>query len=208
MSMTDTRFADLQRRNPEWRPWLDAVREVIGDLGDPKWDAAVPAIAAGKGESPLAQAAGLDPAQAPLALLYACRRRWAAAVPPSWSRGYCPICGAWPGFAEVCGVERVRYLRCVRCGAAWRSHAPACAFCGNADHGTLGSLVAADASPGWAIEVCQRCRSYLKAFTRLTVGAPESAILEDLGSVELDLAAEARGYRRPPGTGHGACVPA
>ncbi len=136
----------------------------------------------------------------PMPLLHACRRRWT--LPKDWTHGYCPVCGAWPGFAEVCGVERTRYLRCLRCGAAWRAHALACAYCGMREHGRLGSLVPEDGRVHWAIELCRACIGYLKSFTALRPCAPESLLLRDLDTVELDLAARSRGYRRPEGTGY------
>src|SRR6476619_1636166 len=50
-------------------------------------------------------------------LLQAINRRCAQALKASWMEGYCPVCGAWPAFAETRGIERSRYLRCGRCGA-------------------------------------------------------------------------------------------
>lgn len=189
---------EIERRYPEWAPWLGALRELLADLDDPGWDAAVPTLRESIGSAPLVAAAGLDPAQAPIPLLHACRRRWG--VPKGWSQPYCPVCGAWPGFVEVCGVERARHLRCVRCGSGWRAHARSCTYCGNTDHERLAALVLED-GPKHAIDVCRSCNGYLKVFTVLGPAAPEQALLEDLASVELDIAAEARGYRRPPGEG-------
>lgn len=187
---------EIERRNPEWAPCLQALRALLADLRNPEWDAAVPEPRPAADDAPLARAAGIDPAEAPLPLLHACRRRWA--VPKGWSEGYCPVCGAWPGFAEVCGVERARQLRCVRCGCGWRAHARGCPYCGTREHGRLGALVL-EGTPQQAIEVCHDCKGYLKVFTVLAPVPAEQALLEDLGSVELDLAAEARGYRRPAG---------
>ena len=178
-----TTLQEIERRNPEWGPWLDELGELLAELDNPQWDAAVP------------QRGDIDPARAPLPLLHACRRRWG--VPRDWARSTCPICGAWPGFAELCGVERSRYLRCVRCGAAWRAHGLACVFCGTRDHAALGSLVAEEGAPGWSIEVCNPCKGYLKVFTTLRPGPAEQVLLRDLASVELDIAAGLRGYRRP-----------
>lgn len=196
---------ELERRNPEWRAWLATVGEVLEELDKPAWDAAVPALGAPPDkQAPLLAGAAvpLDPTQMPIPLLHACRRRWADAVPQGWSHGYCPICGAWPGFAEVCGVERSRYLRCVRCGSAWQAHGLSCPYCGTADHEALASLVPEEGAPKWAIEVCNGCRGYLKAFTTLRAGAPAQVMLDDIASVELDIAAAERGYRRPQGTGY------
>lgn len=173
---------ELEKRYPEWRPWLAELGEALAELGDPRWEAGVP-------ERPVA----FDPAETPMPLLHAYRRRWG--VPGHWPRGDCPVCRARAGFAESCGVERSRFLRCVRCGASWRAHALACVDCGNADHASLGLLVVREAA--WAIEVCERCKGYLKSFTVLRPCPPERVLLADLASVELDLAARARGYRRP-----------
>ena len=56
-------------------------------------------------------------ALAALPLLQAVGRRWADHLPAAWSRGCCPLCGAWPTLAEARGIERSRRLRCARCGS-------------------------------------------------------------------------------------------
>ena len=137
----------------------------------------------------------------PVPLLHACARRWAARIPGGWAKGYCPVCGHWPAFAEVCGVERTRALRCGQCGSAWRMHSLTCAYCGLADHERLASLVPEQPMASAALEVCNRCRGALKVLTRLRPCSPAEVMLEDLASVELDLAAAERGYRRPDGRG-------
>jgi FdhE protein len=215
---------ELERRNPQWRPWLALVGKVVAELDDPAWDAAVPACAPPAAGAPLLAAAavsfdvgpmarlreklanGADPQALavllPLPLLHACRRRWVDAIPQAWPHGYCPVCGAWPAFAEVCGVERSRYLRCGRCGAAWRAHALWCPYCGNAEHDALASLLAEQGASRWTIDVCNRCLGYIKTLTRLQPGPPAQGLIDDLASVELDIAAKQRGYVRPDGPGY------
>jgi FdhE protein len=135
----------------------------------------------------------------PVPFLHACRRHWTD-TPSAWRRGYCPTCGAWPAFLEICGIERTRYLRCGRCGCAWETLALACPYCATTDHDALGALVPQDEA-SVAIEVCSRCRGYVKAFTRLRPVAADAVMLHDLTSVELDIAAAERGYARPAGIG-------
>lgn len=212
---------ELERRNPQWRPWLAVMREVLLQIDDRTWDAAVPQQRGipepGRplleGSSSFAHEelerlrrklanmfcppAALD-AVLCMPLLHACRRRWGGAIPRDWSRGYCPLCGAWPAFAEMCGVERSRYLRCAGCGSAWRANLLTCPHCNSTDHGKLVSLQVEGARAPTAIEACAVCLGYLKVFTRLQPVAPSQVVLEDLGSVELDIAAVHRGYRRPP----------
>jgi FdhE protein len=146
------------------------------------------------------EALGTVAALVPVPFLHACHRRWASAVPKGWAQGYCPVCGAWPSFAEECGVERARYLRCARCGAAWESACLLCAFCGMTDHASLGSLVEDQGKA--AVEVCGRCQSYLKVFTVLRPIPAHDVMLNDLAPVALDLAALPRGFSRPPGAGY------
>ncbi|MCC7414345.1 MAG: formate dehydrogenase accessory protein FdhE [Gammaproteobacteria bacterium] len=251
-------LAELERRNPEWRPWLAVVAEALAAIDDPAWSesgarrvtqpdprapllagamvslraqalsrllekltrrihppaCAFAAFAAGLNgdEDRLAELVGDEETEAglfraiadllPMPFLHACRAQWSSALPRDWSHGHCPVCGRWPALAELCGVERARYLRCGGCGAAWRIHGLSCAYCSLTDHAELGSLVVEQRGAAAAIEVCNRCRGYLKTFTRLQASAPTQILLDDLASVELDLAAADRDYRRPQGAGY------
>ncbi|MGQ0749382.1 MAG: hypothetical protein ACT4PS_02490 [Betaproteobacteria bacterium] len=136
----------------------------------------------------------------PMPFLHACNRRWGIAAPENWTCGYCVICGAWPAFAEECGVDRVRYLRCGRCGSAWQALQLWCPYCGMSEHASLASLVVEEGKA--AIEVCKRCTGYVKAFTVLRPASASSVMHDDLASVMLDLAAAARGYGRPEKPGY------
>jgi FdhE protein len=138
----------------------------------------------------------------PMPFLHACARRWARAVPRTWAEGYCPVCGAWPAFAEVRGVERSRHLRCGRCATGWPMPVLCCTYCGTIDHGQLGSLVSEAGASRFALDVCHGCSGYLKTCTTLQPTPPAEMIATDLSSVEFDLIAIDRGYRRPSGPGY------
>jgi FdhE protein len=155
-----------------------------------------------------ASAAGVDPAAfhalavlMPMPFLHAWNRRCASSVSEDWVEGYCPVCGAWPAFAEVRGIERARYFRCGGCGAEWQARCLFCPYCGVTDHEKLATLVSEQNGSSAVIEACNGCLGYLKTFTTLQAKAPGTIILDDLASVELDLAALERGYKRPPGAG-------
>ncbi len=141
----------------------------------------------------LAALAGL--ASAPI--LQACGRQLAARVPDDWSRGYCPVCGAWPTLAEVRGIEREVRLRCSRCGGEWRADWLRCPYCGNTDHERLGSLIPDTGGESRKVETCHACNGYLKTLATLRPWSPAEVVLQDLETVDLDLAALERGYRRP-----------
>ncbi|HEV2984856.1 MAG TPA: formate dehydrogenase accessory protein FdhE [Vicinamibacterales bacterium] len=137
--------------------------------------------------------------------LHACRRRFASSIRESWVQGYCPLCGAWPVFAEVRGIERSRVFRCGRCGGGWHARALCCPYCDMADHDELVRLQPENgdvAGASGAIDACSSCRGYVKTFTRLQGCDPGAVMLEDLASVALDIAALDQGYSRPSGAGH------
>ncbi len=157
----------------------------------------------------VAMARGVDAAalQAVTALvavpfLHAYRHQWASSISKSWVEGYCPVCVAWPAFAEVRGIERSRVFRCGRCGDAWHARLLHCPFCGLHDHDELVSLVPEKDGSRGAIDACKRCLGYVKTLTRLQGCAPAAVMLEDLASVDLDIAALEQGYSRPPGAGY------
>jgi FdhE protein len=134
--------------------------------------------------------------------LSAAGRRLSSAGNQSWTEGYCPICGAWPAFGEVRGIERTRYFRCGRCTSAWEAHCLLCPFCGMDNHEELGSLVPAKSDGEGTIEICRRCFGYIKTFTLLQPTASDEIMARDLASVALDLAALHEGYKRPEGLGY------
>jgi FdhE protein len=134
--------------------------------------------------------------------LQACHRRWADSLPPGWQEGYCPVCGSWPSFAEVRGIERTRVFRCGRCGGGWHARPLRCPYCGVDDHHALVSLVPGAGGANAVIEGCRPCRGYVKTFTRLQGCAPDVVMLDDLASVHLDVAALEQEYVRASGPGY------
>jgi FdhE protein len=112
-----------------------------------------------------------------------------------WDRGYCPVCGAWPGLAELVGPEKRRVLRCVRCAAAWSWSILLCPYCGNDDHRTLGLLQEEGSSE--RIDLCEQCHGYVKAITSYASVSPAKLVAEDVATADLDLVATEDGYRRP-----------
>ena len=137
-----------------------------------------------------------------LPFLRACHRRWAPSVPAGWREGYCPLCAAWPAFAETRGIERTRFFRCGRCGGEWHARPLHCAYCGVDDHHALVSLVPQEQGMNAVIEGCRRCQGYVKTFTRLQGCSPGTVMLDDLASVALDVAALEQGFNRPHGPGY------
>lgn len=160
-------------------------------------------IAAGRGVDPAAFQALVTLLALPL--LQACGRQWSVSTGEAWTEGYCHICGTWPAFAEMRGVERSRFHRCGRCGGEWYAQILQCAYCRTTKHDEMVALVPEKAGAAGALDACRRCGGYMKVFARLQGCAPASVMLADLASVDLDVAALEAGYKRPPGAG---CPPA
>ena len=118
----------------------------------------------------------------------------------TWDRGYCPVCGAWPLLRELRGIELAAYLRCSACGSGWRSRRLFCPYCGTDDFRQLRSLQV-EGEQRFRIGVCERCKGYLKVGNAFDPPPAELVPLDDLASVQLDVAAIERGYQRPAGTG-------
>jgi FdhE protein len=162
----------------------DALARLAGEVGaDPKALTALGGLAA-------------------MPLLQACARRLRDQLPEAWSRGYCPLCGAWPVFVEVRGLAPSRRLRCARCGGDWRAEWLCCPYCGVTDHARLGSLVSDSHGETRKVDTCAACRGYLKTMTTLEPSPADMVALEDLGTVDLDVAALERGYVRPDRPGY------
>ena len=160
---------------------------------------AVMEVAAAQGAD--AEALQAVVALVPLPFLHACNRRLAGAVPAGWAHGYCPVCGSWPAFAEVLGIERSRQFRCARCGGEWYARALVCPFCDVSDHTQLTTLVPGKSDAHAVIDACNGCRRYVKVFARLQGCPPAAVMIEDLASVGLDVAALEHGYERSADVG-------
>ncbi len=155
-----------------------------------------------------AEAGGIDPGAlvsvadlAALPLLHSCGRLLADRVPRFWPQGYCPICAGWPILSERRGVDRTRRLRCGRCAGDWEIEWLCCIYCGERGHERLGSLVLEDRGERLKVETCASCRGYLKSIATLQGIPAFELLLQDLETIELDLVALDRGYRRPQVSG-------
>lgn len=176
--------------NGTLRMMAAAVRQDQGELG-------VLARETGVDSSALASVAHL----AAVPVLQSCGRALESHVPRSWPHGHCPICASWPILAERRGLDRTRRLRCGRCGGEWEVQWLCCIYCGERQHERLGSLVPEDQGELLKVETCQSCRGYLKSVATLQRIPPFELLLQDLETVEFDLVALDREYRRPEESG-------
>jgi FdhE protein len=125
-----------------------------------------------------------------------CRQLTPLASGVPWNRGACFVCGAAPALAELQGNDQVKHLRCGSCGADWQSRRVQCAHCGNEDHTTLQCLYDERNREKTRIEVCEKCKGYLKVISSFAPTSADMLAIEDLATLPLDYIAEERGYVR------------
>lgn len=113
----------------------------------------------------------------------------------NWSHGYCPACGSWPALAEI--HESHRVLRCSFCAHGWELKTYACVYCGAAGEKFVTFAGSVD-RPHLRVEICGGCGSYLKTVDVTELSPFPLLAIADLETMELDMMAMDKGYRRPP----------
>ena len=114
----------------------------------------------------------------------------------SWQRNHCPVCGSKPGMAELMKDDGKRFLVCSFCGTDWQFARLKCPYCGNDNHKELKYFYLDEDSRGYRIDVCKKCRKYIKTIDRRQIGEELILPLEDVGTLHLDFIAQKEGYAR------------
>lgn len=115
-----------------------------------------------------------------------------------WGEGICYVCGYRATLGELQGNGQTKHLRCGQCGADWEFQRLKCGYCRNEDHRTLNYLYAEGWSREIRVEVCEKCKGYLKVIAAFTPTPPELIAVEDFATLHMDYIAESRGHRRNP----------
>jgi FdhE protein len=110
-----------------------------------------------------------------------------------WDQGYCPACGSWPALVEA---NEGHVLRCAYCACGWQLHSYRCLYCGN-DGETFVTAAANPEEPGRRLQLCGECGGYVKVIKTEEPSVFPLVAIEDLASLDLDMAAIDRQYARP-----------
>jgi FdhE protein len=126
-------------------------------------------------------------------------RAWCRQLTPlvkgvSWPYNFCFICGAKAALGELQENNLVKHLRCGQCGSDWRFKRLACMHCGNDNHQTLGYLYLEPYHEKMRVEICDKCKGYLKVIVSFFPTPPEMLALEELETLYLDFIAQDHGY--------------
>jgi FdhE protein len=112
-----------------------------------------------------------------------------------WWRGYCPICGSMPFIAEF-REEGERFLACSSCSFEWRFMRLKCPFCEAEDDKELRYFYAEGEGKAHRVDVCEKCKRYIKTLDIREMAGEVIPIIEDMGTLYLDVLAQKEGYLR------------
>ena len=119
----------------------------------------------------------------------------------AWWKGYCPICGSLPFIAELREAGE-RFLVCSSCSYEWRFKRVKCPFCENEDHKGLRYFYAEGGGKANRVDVCEKCKRYIKAIDIRELPSDFISSAEDAGTLYLDVLAQQEGYKGKE-IGHG-----
>jgi len=134
------------------------------------------------------------------ALLQPLAELWAAAADAAAVAGAdarrCPRCGgrAVAGVLRERGHGAGRSLVCGLCASEWGVPRVVCPACGESRVEAL-PVFRDGGLPAVRVDACDTCRSYIKAID-LSVDGHADPLVDDLGSLPLDLWAAEQGYQR------------
>ena len=110
----------------------------------------------------------------------------------AWEKGYCPICGNFPGLA-VLDHDGRRLLHCSFCWTTWPAKRIFCPFCEKTGGKNLHTVYSED-EKDLRVDVCDVCRKYLKAVDSRATERIIYPPMEQIASLHLDINARQNGY--------------
>lgn len=112
-----------------------------------------------------------------------------------WWKGYCPVCGSEPFMAEL-RENGARFLICSACSAKWRFKRLQCPFCEYEEPEGFRYFYAENEGKAYRVDVCEHCKRYIKTVDTRELGEDIIPIIEDAGTLYLDMLAQDEGYKR------------
>ncbi len=111
-----------------------------------------------------------------------------------WSKGICPVCAHKPLMAKIRKEDSARILECRVCHTNWGFPRLECPFCDNKDHKKMRYLFI-DEVNGRRVNVCEKCKNYIKTTLLKEIGRDVVLDLENLATLQLDSVAQEEGYK-------------
>ncbi|MEW6026566.1 MAG: formate dehydrogenase accessory protein FdhE [Planctomycetota bacterium] len=113
-----------------------------------------------------------------------------------WSKPVCPVCGGLPKISQLQKDTGKRLLVCHQCWTKWPVTRIICHYCGNTDQDKLAYFYADD-NRSYRVDVCYKCKKYLKTIDEKSIGREVIPEVEDIITYHLDTLAISQGYQNP-----------
>jgi FdhE protein len=110
-----------------------------------------------------------------------------------WDKGFCPVCGSAPGFSML-EDEGNRLLFCGFCWHQWAAPRIYCPFCENKNYSSI-HYYFSEKEKNYRIDVCDSCKTYLKAVDQRNTDRIIYPPLEFVASLHLDIKAQEMGFK-------------
>jgi FdhE protein len=78
----------------------------------------------------------------------------------------------------------------------WRFKRVVCPFCGNDDSKKLRFFNTETDGKAYRVDVCEECKKYIKTIDLREVQEEVIPLIDDIGTLHLDIIAEKEGYKR------------
>lgn len=113
----------------------------------------------------------------------------------SWEKGFCPVCGNFPGIASL-ETDGGKFLFCSFCWKKWHTRRIFCPFCETEDQKVL-QYFYSEKEPEYRVGTCNYCKKYIKTVDVRTLDRIFYPLLEQISTLHLDLKAEELGFTNP-----------
>ena len=110
----------------------------------------------------------------------------------NWLRGYCRVCGNAPGIS-ILDDQGIHYLYCSFCWHQWPIARGKCPFCSKPDRSDHHYFYS-ETENGYRVDVCDRCKKYIKTVDMRNTSHRVYAPLEMVSSLHLDIQARELGF--------------
>jgi len=112
----------------------------------------------------------------------------------TWSKGFCPFCGAFPDMAVIKDKITERWLHCSRCRHEWRFNRVLCPYCEHEGKEEGVTYFFVEGKEKETAFVCEKCRRYLITLNRVSDLGYRNFDVLSMGLAHLDMIMQEKGY--------------
>jgi len=112
-----------------------------------------------------------------------------------WEKGFCPVCGNFPGIASLENGGG-KFLFCNFCWNKWRVQRIFCPFCETEEQKALQYFYSEKESE-YRVDTCNKCNKYIKTVDVRNLDRIFYPPIEQISTLHLDMKAEELGFTNP-----------